>query len=110
MKAYGSPSFNWIIASAVVGLIIGFSVNALRLHDGYFGKKQLVLFNVFQIIANGIAWGIVAPTLDILIYAEPSNKVYIQGVVSGLSNTITIGILGSILLASYAKTRIKTGS
>ena len=110
ITAYGSPWFSWIIASAVVGLIIGFSVKALKLQDGYFGKKQLILFNLFQVIANGMAWGIVAPTLDILIYAEPSNKVYIQGAVSGISNIITIGVLGSILLASYTKTRIQTGS
>lgn len=110
ITAYGSPWFSWIIASGVVGLIISFAANSLHLEDGYFGKKQLIIFNIYQIIANLLAWAVVAPTLDIWIYAEPIDKLYVQGTVSGISNIITIGVLGSILLASYAKTKIKTGS
>ena len=110
ITAYGSPWFSWIIASGVVGLIISFAANSLHLEDGYFGKKQLIIFNIYQIIANLLAWAVVAPTLDIWIYAEPIDKLYVQGIVSGISNMITIGVLGSILLASYAKTKIKTGS
>ena len=110
ITAYGSPWFSWIIASGVVGLIISFAANSLRLEDGYFGKKQLIIFNIYQIIANLLAWAVVAPTLDIWIYAEPIDKLYVQGAVSGISNIITVGVLGSILLASYAKTKIKTGS
>ena len=68
------------------------------------------MFNLTQIIANAVAWFLVAPTLDIFIYAEPSNKVYIQGAVAGISNMITIGVLGSILLYLYSKTRVKKGS
>lgn len=110
ITAYGSPWFSWIIASSVVGLVMSFSANSLHLEDGYFGTKHLIRFNIYQIIANFLAWAIVAPTLDIWIYAEPLNKVYVQGRISALSNMMTIGVLGSILLASYAKTKIKTGS
>lgn len=110
ITAYGSPWFSWIIASSVVGLIISFAAKPLHLENGYFGKKQLIIFNIYQVIANLLAWAVVAPTLDIWIYAEPIDKLYVQGAVSGVSNMITVGILGSILLGSYAKTKIKTGS
>ena len=70
----------------------------------------MIAFNIAQIIANIVAWFLIAPTLDIVIYAEPSNKVYIQGVVAGISNMITIGVLGTILLYLYSKTRVKKGS
>ena len=110
LTAYGSPWFSWIIASAVVGLIIGLAWKKLRVNEGEFEKKDMVLFNVYQVIANVIAWGIIAPTLDILIYAEPANKVYLQGLVAGVSNIITVGILGTVLLLTYAKTRTKKGS
>ncbi len=110
ITAYGSPWFSWIIASSVVGLIISFAAKSLNLEDGYFGKKQLVIFNIYQVIANLLAWAVVAPTLDIWIYAEPIDKLYVQGAVSGISNIITVGVLGSILLGSYAKTKIQTGS
>ncbi|MDF2613897.1 MAG: hypothetical protein K0S71_1683 [Clostridia bacterium] len=110
LTAYGSPWFSWIIASAVVGLVIGLSSGKLRVNEGEFGKKEIIRFNIYQIVSNVIAWGIVAPTLDIFIYAEPANKVYLQGAVAGISNIITVGILGTVLLFTYAKTRTKKGS
>ena len=110
ITAYGSPWFSWIIASSVVRLIISLAAKPLQLENGYFGKKQLIIFNIYQIIANLLAWAVVAPTLDIWIYAEPIDKLYVQGAVSGISNMVTVGVLGSLLLASYAKTKIKTGS
>lgn len=70
----------------------------------------MIVFNIYQIIANAIAWLLVAPTLDIAIYAEPAKKVYAQGAVASLSNGITVGVLGTILLYTYSKTRVKKGS
>lgn len=107
---YGSPWLSWVLASAVVGLIIGIAWEKIRINEGVFEKKQIIIFNIVQIIANGIAWFLVAPTLDILIYAEPFNKVYLQGAIGGLSNMITIGVLGTMLIINYSKTRIKRGS
>ncbi|RDY25168.1 ECF-type riboflavin transporter substrate-binding protein, partial [Romboutsia weinsteinii] len=45
-----------------------------------------------------------------VIYAEPSNKVFLQGAIGGTSNMITIGILGTLVLSAYSKTKIKSGS
>ena len=107
---YGQPWFSWIIASATVGLIIGLAWNKLKVNDGEFQKKEIIIFNIYQVIANIIAWILIAPTLDIVIYAEPANKVYLQGIVAAISNSITVGILGTILVYTYAKTRVKKGS
>ena len=108
--AYGAPWFSWIIASAAVGLIIGLASKKINIEEGDFDKKRIIGFNVSQIIANVIAWGVVAPSLDVLIYAEPANKVYIQGAVACISNIVTIGVVGTILLGLYSKTRVKKGS
>ncbi|MBU5225928.1 ECF-type riboflavin transporter substrate-binding protein [Clostridium senegalense] len=107
---YGSPWISWVIASAIMGFIIGVCCKKIKIDEGIFGKKQITVFNIVQIISNIIAWGLVAPGLDILIYAEPSNKVFLQGAIGGVSNTITVGILGTILINNYAKTRTKKGS
>ena len=107
---YGMPWFSWVISSAVVGLIIGMAYKKVRVNDGEFGVKDVITFNITQIIANILAWFIIAPTLDIWIYAEPANKVYIQGIIGGTSNMLTIGILGTIILTSYSKTKIKSRS
>ena len=110
LTAYGSPWFSWIIASAIVGLIIGLASKKININEGNFGKKEIIIFNVYQIIANIIAWFAVAPTLDVVIYAEPVDKLYAQGAVAGISNIIVVGVLGTILLYSYAKTKVKKGS
>lgn len=110
LTAYGSPWFSWIIASAIVGLVIGFAWKKLDVSEGDFNKKKIIGFNIWQIVANAIAWFVVAPSLDVLVYAEPANKVYLQGIVAGISNIITVGVLGTILLILYSKTRVKKGS
>ncbi len=107
---YGSPWLSWVIASAVVGLIVGASWNKLQVSDGEFSKKKIIVFNIYQVVANIIAWLLIAPTLDIFIYAEPANKVYLQGVVAAISNSITVGLLGTFLIYTYSKTRVKKGS
>ena len=59
---------------------------------------------------NFVAWVIVAPLLDVVVYAEPANLVVTQGVVAAISNAISAGVIGSILLVLYSKTRSKKGS
>lgn len=102
--------WSWVIASAVFGLIVGLFFKLYRIEDGEFGTKQLIIFNVVQIAANLIAWVGIAPTLDILMYKEPAEKVYLQGLVAGGLNTAVVLIVGSLLAIGYSKTRTKAGS
>jgi energy-coupling factor transport system substrate-specific component len=60
--------------------------------------------------AQVVAYLLVAPIGDILIYSEPANKVFVQGITSVVLNTLVAGILGGIILAVYARTRTSTGS
>ena len=99
-----------MVASGLSCFIIGLVYPKLHVEDGEFGKKDIILFNVYQIIGNAIAWIIVAPILDILIYAEPANLVFTQGVVAAISNAISSGVIGTILLVLYSRTRSKKGS
>ncbi|MGL5260746.1 MAG: ECF-type riboflavin transporter substrate-binding protein [Lachnospiraceae bacterium] len=107
---WGAPWWSWIIASAVFGLIVGFSKNKIKILSGEFGTKQIILFNVFQVIAHCVSWILVAPALDILIYNEPVEKIFIQGAFAAISNAIFTAIVGTILLITYAKTITKEGS
>lgn len=107
---YGSPWISWVLASGVVGAVIGIGWKKINIEEGIFGKKEIITFNIYQIIANAIAWIVIAPVLDILIYAEPVNKVFVQGIVATLVNVITVGVIGTALLIAYAKTKTKKGS
>ena len=51
-----------------------------------------------------------APVLDILIYSEPANKVFLQGLVGGLANIVTTAIVGTLLCVAYAAAKPKAGS
>jgi energy-coupling factor transport system substrate-specific component len=107
---YGSPWWSWVIASGVAGFIFGFAFKRTNVEDGAFGTKEIVTFNVIQVIGNVIAWIIVAPILDILIYQEPVNLVFTQGVTAAIMNSISAGVIGTLLLVAYSATRTRKGS
>jgi energy-coupling factor transport system substrate-specific component len=107
---YGSPWWSWVIASGVSGVGFGLAYNKTKVQSGSFKSKDIITFNVYQLVANVVAWVVVAPVLDILIYAEPVTLVFTQGVVAALMNTFSAGIFGSLLLIAYARTRTQASS
>lgn len=102
--------WSWVIASGVMCTLIGLGTYKLKVKEGQFNTKDMVYFNVVQVVSNIVAWVAIAPTLDILIYSEPMNLVYTQGVVACISNSISVGVITTTLLAIYSKTRVKEGS
>lgn len=108
---YGSVWWSWVFPDGVVGLMIGLLAAKFAVKAGGFNtQKNIILFNVVQVIANAIAWIAVAPVLDILIYAEPVNKVFIQGIWAFVGNIIIIGILGTLLCSGYSAINAKASS
>lgn len=107
---YGSIWWSWVIPEAVFGVIVGVFANKFTIKDGGFDGKAVVLFNVVQVIGNAIAWILVAPLLDIVIYAEPANKVFAQGFWAFLGNIIIAGILGTLIAVGYSKVGAKSSS
>jgi energy-coupling factor transport system substrate-specific component len=107
---YGSPWWSWVIASGVASFIFGFAFKRTKVEEGEFKFKDFLTFNIIQIIGNALAWLVIAPVLDIVIYAEPANLVFTQGAVACLLNIISVGVIGSLLMVAYAATRTKKGS
>ena len=106
----GTTWWSWVITSAFVGVIVGLFAKKLNVQEGEFGKGKVTLFTIANIVAHVIGWIVVAPVLDILIYAEPANKVFAQGAFAAISNTITAVIVGGLLVLAYTKTIAKKGS
>jgi len=102
--------WSWIIASGVCCFIIGLVYPKLKVEEGIFTGKDVLKYNIFQVVANAIAWLLVAPVLDILLYNEPVALSFTQGLVGFISNSISAGVIGSLLLFLYSKTRAKKGS
>ena len=102
--------WSWVIASAVFGLLVGLGVKLLKMNEAEMGLMGLLKFNIVQIVSHVICWGGVAPVLDILMYNEPLDKLFAQGLVAGTSNAVTTAIVGSLLCIAYAATKTKAGS
>lgn len=108
--SWGSPWWSWILASGVFGLLVGLLTSKLDLEGGEFGKKEIITFNLAQVAAHLVAWVLVAPCLDVVVYAEKMSKVVTQGITAGILNAVTTGIVGTLLMLAYSKTRTKRGS
>ncbi len=102
--------WSWVITSAFVGLVIGIGSSKLKVEDGEFAVKDIITFNIVQVVANVVGWAVVAPVLDIVMYAEPANKVFVQGLVSAGLNAVATAIVGTLLCIAYANTIPKKGS
>lgn len=70
-------------------------------------KAKAAVFAIANVVAHVIGWVVVAPVLDILIYAEPAKKVFAQGAFAAVSNTITGVVVGGLLILAYTKTIAK---
>lgn len=106
----GIPWWSWVITSAFVGVVIGLFAKKLQVEEGDFGKGKVAVFAVANVIAHVAGWVVVAPVLDIAIYAEPVKKVFAQGVFAAISNTLTGVVVGGLLILAYTKTIAKKGS
>ena len=107
---YGSVWWSWVIPDALFGVIIGLFYKKFAIREAGFDGKKIVLFNIVQVIANAIAWVVLAPLLDVVIYSEPVNKVVTQGVVSFVLNIIIVAILGTLLAVGYSALGAKSSS
>ena len=106
----GGLWWTWIISSGLFGLFVGFFRKQIGEFKGEVTKKELIVFNIVQIVSNLVIWGLIAPVGDVFIYKESANKVFLQGVVAGSLNALTVAVAGSLLLIAYARTQTKDGS
>lgn len=106
----GAPWWSWVIASTLVGVVVGLFAKSLKIESGLFGKKQLITYTLANVVAHAAAWVLVAPALDVLIYREPSDKVFAQGLMAGGVNILTAVIIGALLIVAYTRTIAKPGS
>lgn len=102
--------WSWVIASGVAGFIMGLCRRGVNIAEEPFDRKNMVRFNAYQIAAHLIAWVAVAPVLDILIYSEPANKVFVQGLFSAGANIVTTAVVGTVLCAAYSASKPKKDS
>ncbi|MCL2377983.1 MAG: ECF-type riboflavin transporter substrate-binding protein [Defluviitaleaceae bacterium] len=103
--------WSWIVVSGVVGFAFGFVMKGVNVDEGEFlSGKAIIRFIVGTTIVHLISWGLIAPVLDILIYAEPANRVFTQGLIAFVGNATTTAVIGTLLFIAYSKAKPKKGS
>jgi Predicted membrane protein len=107
MINWGSIWWSWVFASAAFGLLAGILGKMVGINSF---SKRIVFFIIGAVVVNVIVWGGIAPGLDVLIYAEPMDKVFAQGLMAGLINAVSTIVLGGALIFAYSKTMVKEGS
>ena len=78
----GGLWWTWIIASGLFGLAVGLFRKYIRVTQGVFELKDIVFFNLIQIVANALVWGVLAPLGDVVIYQEAAEKVFTQAAIT----------------------------
>lgn len=99
--------WSWVIASGVAGLFSGIAYYTFDLDHG---EKPGVKYYALNIIGHAVAWIVVAPLLDILMYNEPAETVFFQGAVSFVIDAVSALVVGTVLCYAYAKTRSASNS
>ena len=104
---YNSVYWGWVIAEGIVGFAIGFYADKFKVEQGGFDRSKVILFNMVQVIANTVAWIVVAPLIQIAIYkvsGEEANieEMFAQGAFAFLGDIIVVGLFGSVLLKLYS--------
>lgn len=101
---------SWELATVVFAVVLGLTVLNNRVAEGELDLSTIVRFVVGVLAGHALAWLLVAPGLDIVVYAEPVGKVFAQGALAFVSNSVTTLLFGLVILTVYARTRTRSGS
>lgn len=95
---------SWAFGSGLVGAMIGAfpRITKKRISKGEFGGKDAAILIGLSFAANFIGY-MISAILDYFFYGEPLDKVITQQLITSVSNTVMIGIIGTILMVLVAK-------
>ena len=79
--------------------------------NGVFDWKDILIFNLIQLLANALVWGCLGTTWRCCDFIKKlQKKVFAQGIVAGIANGVSVAIAGTLLLLAYAGTQTRAGS
>lgn len=95
--------WTWTIADSLFGLFIGLITRRLAIFIGELTTRKLVLFNIWQLLANIVVWLIIAPLGDHWVYNLSLVESMKEGALIVLVNTLAIAIIGTMLFKIYQR-------
>ncbi|CAD0148444.1 protein of unknown function [Streptococcus thermophilus] len=75
---YGNISWAWVLASGIIGLVIGLFGKKYDITTGKFSVMGMIWFNLAQALGLFIAYGVVTPIGDKIQFAQAWSYLYAQ--------------------------------
>lgn len=95
---YGQTWWNWNFAAGFLGFFIGLYALRVNIDQGEFSAKEMVIFNVVQVVANAIVWLSRGRSGRHGLEQRTSGQVFAQAGLTTLMDGLTIAVLDAILL------------
>ena len=108
--SWGGVWWTWVAGTAVYGLIVGLFAKKINIKDGVFSSSEIKTYVLANLVANLVAWPLVAAVGDVLIYKEPFDLVFTQLCVAAAVDFVLAVVVGGLILYGYSKTIAKSGS
>ena len=99
----------WIaiaISVGMLGYVFGLGIRRKSFLAGTFSRHDALRFNVIQVVANVIIFGLILPTLEVFFYQASTAVVFINGWMFSMINSILIAIFATALFKWIAN-RVK---
>lgn len=101
---WGSVWWSWVFLSAVIGLFSGL-INLDDKYDisaGMLNKAHIIRMYIYS-VAGVVIGSLVAYLGDVFLYGEPADKVWLQIILSSVTNLAVIAVIGIPVLIGLAK-------
>ncbi|MDR1643253.1 MAG: ECF-type riboflavin transporter substrate-binding protein [Clostridiales bacterium] len=95
--------WSWVICSGLVGFCSGFLADRTKLMDGILEKSEVIRFVAGNLVIHMMAWVLLAPILDILLYSRPASEVFKQGLTAASIDFSLASLCGGVLLYGMTK-------
>ena len=111
-----SFGFQWyldlttITGNCAYGCLLGLMTREIDIKNGFFDRKEMKLFNEEQIIANIVCCLVLQPIQRMIMNSQPIWYLMRAGIWTCLSRVFSVALLGTLLLAAYAKSRVNAAS
>ncbi len=103
--------FDWSIGNGILGFIVGLlPVYGARINDGIFKPIHAVIYAIFCILGNALAFGVITPILTTAFYGGELEVTFVQALAGGIGNTAILIVLGIPIIIALAKRNARSNN
>ena len=108
----GTEPIDWIaiVCAFLNAASVGYFMPTEDLHNGFFFRKSIMIFNTIQTGSNFLCWGLIYPLLTWLIYHEPFLELVDVGLRYALSFSLSCLVFCTLHLEMYARSRFSAAN